>query len=108
MPTRILDLDATARLARKPSRATTLDHLWVYNPAATAVYLNVWDMIAVDDDTPTVVIADAVDQIPIAAGFCGLVYAGLGAARAIAISASTGTDGTGAPSAALGVSIRWA
>lgn len=104
----ITDLDDTQQRVVRPNASTTsrLDHLWVTNPADAPVYIHLWDDSAVTG-SPALDIADVTDQVLVASGFSGIVYLGLGISGSVVISASTAAAGTGAPSDALAVSLRW-
>lgn len=102
----ILDLDDTQQRLVKPDRFTKADHVWVQNASDATVFLNFWDDLAVTG-SPALAIADVDDQCAVPAGFAGIVLLELGVSGSLVLSASTGSDGTGAPSDALSISVRW-
>lgn len=102
-----LALEATQQRADYPGRLPSglLDYVVVSNSTAVTVFLNVWGTNPAQ--APGLAAAlRAGGPIPLAAGFAGTVPIGL-YAPSVMLSASTGTDATGDPTAPVQVTPFW-
>lgn len=96
-------LTTTATVLTPPSRKKTLDHAVVYNPNAAVIYLRISDSASEDGSNPNLIR----EPIPIGPGFSGTIYIGRMVAAAASITASTSSDGSGAPTSAVQASFEW-
>jgi len=103
-PSDRLSLSDTQQLAT--AAGSRLDFVFVVNPGAALVYLNMW--ISHPNETPGTPAADDRDggPWPVPAGFAGVIPVGY-RADAVMFSASTGTDTTGTPAADLELVPHW-
>lgn len=100
-----VELTATQSEALAPRSTGSLAFVWLYNPNSSAVYLNVWS------STPNQGDRTAAQRVggpwPVGAGQSVPVLVECRHAGAVRLSASTGTDGTGAPSTACQAVPHW-